>query len=122
MAKGAGMSDTDGGDGGPFEEWFHGIIARNDANSLLQTQEVGSFLVRVAESRFGYSLSHFGRSKERDQNRLKKPCRTYVYPAGTSRVPLPPTRARLRLRMPHTPSCHTREKSPSLPPPTPPNT
>jgi len=60
MAKGAGMADGgDGGDGGGFEEWFHGIITRNEANDLLQTQEVGSFLVRVAESRFGYSLSHF---------------------------------------------------------------
>ena len=59
MAKGAGMADGDGGDSGGFEEWFHGIITRIEANDLLQTQEVGSFLVRVAESRFGYSLSHF---------------------------------------------------------------
>eukprot|EP00054_Salpingoeca_dolichothecata_P026515 m.189953 g.189953 ORF g.189953 m.189953 type:complete len:938 (-) comp25680_c0_seq1:211-3024(-) len=49
--KGAGQT------GAGFAEWFHGIITRKDAESLLRGQETGTFLVRVAESRFGYSLS-----------------------------------------------------------------
>ena len=52
MKKGAGMKS------GNFEEWFHGIITRKDAEELLRGRPAGTFLVRVAESRFGYSLSH----------------------------------------------------------------
>lgn len=43
--------------GAGFEEWFHGIITRKEAENLLDGQVVGCFLVRVSESRFGYSLS-----------------------------------------------------------------
>lgn len=50
--KGAGI-----GEGGAFLNWFHGIITRADADSLLQDKKNGTFLIRVAESRFGYSLS-----------------------------------------------------------------
>jgi len=50
--KGSGKTD----DGG-FADWFHGIITRVDAEKLLTGQQSGSFLIRVAESRFGYSLS-----------------------------------------------------------------
>jgi len=56
MAKGAGQAEEE--DGG-FEKWFHGIISRKDAQELLLKCEPGAFLVRVAESRFGYSLSHY---------------------------------------------------------------
>jgi len=52
MKKGAGMKS------GNFEEWFHGVITRKDAEELLRGTAAGTFLVRVAESRFGYSLSH----------------------------------------------------------------
>lgn len=52
-AKGSGKTD----DGG-FADWFHGIITRADAETLLKSNgESGTFLIRVAESRFGYSLS-----------------------------------------------------------------
>lgn len=51
--KGAGQDD----DGG-FQKWFHGIITRQESESLLTgTGQSGAFLIRVAESRFGYSLS-----------------------------------------------------------------
>jgi myosin-3 len=50
--KGSGKTD----DGG-FADWFHGIITRIDAEALLNRQAGGTFLIRVAESRFGYSLS-----------------------------------------------------------------
>ena len=52
MKKGAGMS------GNGFQEWFHGVITRKDAEDLLKDKAQGTFLVRVSESRFGYSLSH----------------------------------------------------------------
>jgi myosin-3 len=51
-AKGSGMAD----DGG-FASWFHGIITRSESETLLKGQPSGTFLIRVAESRFGYSLS-----------------------------------------------------------------
>jgi len=50
--KGSGKTD----DGG-FADWFHGIISRTDAEALLKSQKSGTFLIRVAETRFGYSLS-----------------------------------------------------------------
>ena len=53
MKKGAGMNK------GNFEEWFHGVITRKEAEDLLRGRPAGTFLVRVAESRFGYSLSHW---------------------------------------------------------------
>eukprot|EP00049_Salpingoeca_infusionum_P017711 m.354083 g.354083 ORF g.354083 m.354083 type:complete len:962 (-) comp16916_c0_seq1:372-3257(-) len=53
MKKGAGISSA-----GKFEEWFHGVITRKDSEALLRGKEPGTFLVRVSESRFGYSLSH----------------------------------------------------------------
>ena len=39
------------------QAWFHGVISRREAERLLTTKPVGCFLVRVSESRFGYSLS-----------------------------------------------------------------
>ncbi|OCU00611.1 hematopoietic SH2 domain-containing protein isoform X2 [Xenopus laevis] len=39
-------------------EWFHGIITRNDAEDLLKNKIPGCFLIRVGESRIGYSLSY----------------------------------------------------------------
>ncbi|XP_070543651.1 myosin-IIIb-like isoform X2 [Ptychodera flava] len=46
-----------------FAPWFHGIITRRDAEKLLWDKPIGCFLLRVSESRFGYSLSF--RVKER---------------------------------------------------------
>ncbi|XP_038076391.1 myosin-IIIb-like isoform X2 [Patiria miniata] len=42
---------------GTFATWFHGIITRRRAEDLLADEPIGSFLIRVSESRFGYSLS-----------------------------------------------------------------
>ncbi|XP_029470357.1 hematopoietic SH2 domain-containing protein [Rhinatrema bivittatum] len=39
-------------------EWFHGAVTRKDAENVLQDKPPGCFLVRVSESRIGYSLSY----------------------------------------------------------------
>ncbi|XP_071844777.1 myosin-IIIb-like isoform X2 [Apostichopus japonicus] len=41
----------------PFLNWFHGIITRRQSEKLLADQNSGAFLVRVSESRFGYTVS-----------------------------------------------------------------
>ena len=43
--------------GESFSEWFHGIITRRQAEMLLTNKPNGTFLIRVSENRFGYSLS-----------------------------------------------------------------
>ncbi|KAK6468235.1 hematopoietic SH2 domain-containing protein-like protein [Huso huso] len=43
---------------GVIPEWFHGIITRKDAEDLLQNKTAGCFLIRVSESRIGYTLSY----------------------------------------------------------------
>ncbi|XP_072050806.1 LOW QUALITY PROTEIN: myosin-IIIb-like [Amphiura filiformis] len=42
---------------GVFSNWFHGIITRRQAEELLDSKPLGYYLIRVSESRFGYSLS-----------------------------------------------------------------
>ncbi|XP_066504153.1 hematopoietic SH2 domain-containing protein homolog [Hoplias malabaricus] len=43
---------------GIIPEWFHGIISRKKAEELLSTRPRGYFLIRVSESRIGYTLSY----------------------------------------------------------------
>ncbi|KAM4707471.1 hematopoietic SH2 domain-containing protein [Discoglossus pictus] len=38
--------------------WFHGVITRKYAEDLLKDKPAGCFLIRVGESRIGYSLSY----------------------------------------------------------------
>uniref|UniRef100_A0A8C7Y5D1 SH2 domain-containing protein n=1 Tax=Oryzias sinensis TaxID=183150 RepID=A0A8C7Y5D1_9TELE len=42
---------------GVVPAWFHGIISRKKAEELLSSKPAGYFLIRVSESRIGYTLS-----------------------------------------------------------------
>ncbi|XP_021359283.1 myosin-IIIa-like isoform X4 [Mizuhopecten yessoensis] len=46
-------------------EWFHGVISRRTSEILLGSKPIGCFLIRVSESRFGYSLSFRGEGRVR---------------------------------------------------------
>ncbi|ERE90444.1 hematopoietic SH2 domain-containing protein [Cricetulus griseus] len=39
-------------------EWFHGTISREVAENLLESQPLGTFLIRVSHSHVGYTLSY----------------------------------------------------------------
>ncbi|XP_016064813.1 PREDICTED: hematopoietic SH2 domain-containing protein [Miniopterus natalensis] len=43
---------------GEVPSWFHGAISRQDAENLLESQPLGSFLIRVSHSHVGYTLSY----------------------------------------------------------------
>ncbi|XP_059425369.1 hematopoietic SH2 domain-containing protein homolog [Carassius carassius] len=43
---------------GIVPEWFHGIISRKAAEDMLMCKPPGYFLIRVGESRVGYTLSY----------------------------------------------------------------
>uniref|UniRef100_H0X5V1 Hematopoietic SH2 domain containing n=1 Tax=Otolemur garnettii TaxID=30611 RepID=H0X5V1_OTOGA len=47
---------------GGVPEWFHGAISREDAENLLESQPLGSFLIRVSHSHVGYTLSYKAQS------------------------------------------------------------
>ncbi|OBS70628.1 hypothetical protein A6R68_00820 [Neotoma lepida] len=39
-------------------DWFHGTISREAAENLLESQPLGTFLIRVSHSHVGYTLSY----------------------------------------------------------------
>ncbi|XP_066507913.1 myosin-IIIb isoform X2 [Hoplias malabaricus] len=45
---------------GTFPCWFHGMITRRQAEDLLTDKPLGCFLIRVGQSREGYTLSYMG--------------------------------------------------------------
>lgn len=63
LPKGAGQAAD-----GSVLPWFHGLISRKEAETLLSKRDVGCFLVRVSETRFGYTLSY----------RIRTRCRHYM--------------------------------------------
>lgn len=40
-----------------FYDWFHGILARSEADKRLLAEQDGTYLVRLSESRLGYTVS-----------------------------------------------------------------
>lgn len=48
--------------GGDIPAWFHGAISRTDAEDLLASEPLGSFLLRVSHSHVGYTLSYRSQS------------------------------------------------------------
>ncbi|XP_062383882.1 myosin-IIIb [Sardina pilchardus] len=48
---------------GEFPCWFHGMITRRQAEDLLTDKPLGCFLVRVGQSREGYTLTFRGASR-----------------------------------------------------------
>ena len=40
-----------------FPDWFHGTISRREAQNSLDSEDPGTFLVRVCGNRFGFSVS-----------------------------------------------------------------
>eukprot|EP00055_Hartaetosiga_balthica_P005827 m.17655 g.17655 ORF g.17655 m.17655 type:complete len:983 (-) comp4818_c1_seq1:285-3233(-) len=65
--KGAGQKNGD------VLPWFHGLITRQESEQLLKPRFVGTFLVRVSENRFGYTLSY----------RVSDRCRHYIIEQDT---------------------------------------
>ncbi|KAM8887739.1 hematopoietic SH2 domain-containing protein homolog [Synchiropus picturatus] len=48
---------------GTLPEWLHWGISRESSEDLLMTKPLGHFLIRVSESRIGYTLSYRGRDR-----------------------------------------------------------
>ncbi|XP_075466272.1 SH2 domain-containing protein 4B isoform X2 [Ascaphus truei] len=54
LPRGAGMETSTGA----IAPWFHGIISREAAEELLMNKSEGTFLVRISEKIWGYTLSY----------------------------------------------------------------
>ncbi|GAA6107704.1 myosin-IIIb [Tachysurus ichikawai] len=50
---------------GTFPCWFHGMITRRQAEDLLTDKPLGCFLIRVGQSREGYTLTYRGADRPR---------------------------------------------------------
>ncbi|MCJ8742293.1 hypothetical protein PDJAM_G00080410 [Pangasius djambal] len=50
---------------GTFPCWFHGMITRRQADELLADKPLGCFLIRVGQSREGYTLTYRGADRLR---------------------------------------------------------
>ncbi|XP_010282357.1 PREDICTED: myosin-IIIb-like, partial [Phaethon lepturus] len=65
-------------DDGAFPSWLHGMISRREAENLLIDKPLGCFLVRISQSRPGYTLTYRGESRCRHYMIQMQPNARYV--------------------------------------------
>ncbi|KAK3097735.1 hypothetical protein FSP39_012604 [Pinctada imbricata] len=65
-------------EGNFIAEWFHGVISRRESETLLKTKPKGMYLIRVSESRFGYTLSFSGGDRTRHYMIDQLPNKKYI--------------------------------------------
>ncbi|XP_041567017.2 myosin-IIIb [Taeniopygia guttata] len=65
-------------DDGAFPSWLHGMISRREAENLLIDKPLGSFLVRISQSRPGYILTYRGEGRCRHYMIQVQPNARYV--------------------------------------------
>ncbi|XP_022917151.1 SH2 domain-containing protein 4A-like [Onthophagus taurus] len=63
--------------------WFHGLITRKEAESLLLNQPDGAFLVRLSEKIWGYAISY--KAKEKCKHYLVNANQNYSF-LGTNQI------------------------------------
>ncbi|GJQ85474.1 hypothetical protein Trydic_g23897 [Trypoxylus dichotomus] len=66
-----------------IEPWFHGLITRRDAESLLMDQPDGSFIVRLSEKIWGYAISY--KAREKCKHYLVNAAQNYCF-LGTNQI------------------------------------
>ncbi|XP_025943051.1 myosin-IIIb-like isoform X1 [Apteryx rowi] len=65
-------------DDGAFPSWLHGMISRREAENLLTDKPLGCFLVRISQSRPGYTLTYRGEGRCRHYMIEMQPNARYV--------------------------------------------
>ncbi|XP_076218940.1 myosin-IIIb-like [Aptenodytes patagonicus] len=65
-------------DDGAFPSWLHGMISRREAENLLIDKPLGCFLVRISQSRPGYTLTYRGEGRCRHYMIQMQPNARYV--------------------------------------------
>ncbi|KAM6187533.1 uncharacterized protein WM294_016690 [Sarcoramphus papa] len=65
-------------DDGAFPSWLHGMISRREAENLLIDKPLGCFLVRISQSRPGYTLTYRGKGRCRHYMIQMQPNASYV--------------------------------------------
>ncbi|XP_010126801.1 PREDICTED: unconventional myosin-VIIa-like, partial [Chlamydotis macqueenii] len=65
-------------DDGAFPSWLHGMISRREAENLLMDKPLGCFLVRISQSRPGYTLTYRGEGRCRHYMIEMQPNARYV--------------------------------------------
>ncbi|XP_010085389.1 PREDICTED: myosin-IIIb-like, partial [Pterocles gutturalis] len=65
-------------DDGVFPSWLHGMISRREAENLLTDKPLGCFLVRISQSRPGYTLTYRGEGRCRHYMIQMQPNARYV--------------------------------------------
>ncbi|XP_063996285.1 myosin-IIIb-like isoform X2 [Pogoniulus pusillus] len=65
-------------DDGAFPSWLRGMISRREAENLLKDKPLGCFLVRISQSRPGYTLTYKGEGRCRHYMVQMQPNARYI--------------------------------------------